>query len=397
MSQKLVDRNPDLKRLRDDGYNIRIDGANLIVGSVPYVNAACEIKRATLIFTLKLQQDRTTRPEPHWLSYVGEVPGEVPCNEHGTQLEIVIDVATHPSIAGMIPSCRLSTKPKVGFYDDYYHQVTTYVKILEHQAQAIDPSVNARVFLPVQCDDDDDSPFLYYDTASSRAGISDLSRKLAMPKVAIVGVGGTGSYVLDFVAKTLVREIHLFDDDEFKQHNAFRCPGAVSFEELTPDLTKLEYYHQLYARLRRGIVPHPYRIDPSNASELVEMSFVFLCLDSGEYKDAIMRTLEAANVPFIDVGMGIEHTGDELTGLLRVTTSTATMRSHIRENQRVSFAKAQADNLYSRGIQVAELNALNAALAVIRWKKYCHFYHDLKGEHHSIYAVSTNKIFNEDL
>jgi tRNA A37 threonylcarbamoyladenosine dehydratase len=392
MSQKLVDHSPDLKRLRDAGYNLRVDDANLIVGSVPYVNAERKIQRGTLIFTLKLQQDRTIRPDPHWLYFVGDVP----CDAQGKQLDIVISVSAHPSIAGLIPSCQLSTKPAVGYYDDYYHQVTTYTKILEHQAQAIDSSFKSTVFLPIPRDDDDDSPFHYYDTASSRAGISDLSKKLAMPKIALVGVGGTGSYVLDFIAKTPVKEIHLFDDDDFKQHNAFRCPGAVGMEELTPNLTKLEYYHALYSKLRRGVVTHPYRIDPDNASELTDMSFVFLCLDSGEYKDAIMRALEAANVPFIDVGMGVEQTGDALTGLLRVTTSTATKRDHIRENQRMSFSKATTDNLYSRNIQVAELNALNAALAVIRWKKYCHFYHDLKGEHHAIYAISTNRVFNED-
>ena len=191
MSQKLVDRSPDLKRLRDEGYDIRIDGANLIVGSVPYLNAARTIQRGTLIFALKLQQDRTVRPEPHWLNFVGEVP----CDEHGKQLDIVINVQAHPSIAGMAPSCQLSTKPTVGYYDDYYHQVTTYAKILDHQAQAIDPAVSAKVFLPIPRDDDDDSPFHYHDTASSRAGISDLSKKLAMPKIAIVGVGGTGASV----------------------------------------------------------------------------------------------------------------------------------------------------------------------------------------------------------
>jgi hypothetical protein len=45
---------------------------------------------------------------------------------------------------------------------------------------------------------------------------------------------------------------------------------------------------------------------------------------------------------------------------------------------------------------VADLNALNAALAVIRWKKLFGFYSDLEEEHHSVYVIDGNSIANED-
>lgn len=56
----------------------------------------------------------------------------------------------------------------------------------------------------------------------ARQNTTDLARKFQHERVAIVGVGGTGSYILDMVAKTWVREIHLFDSDRFLQYNAFR-------------------------------------------------------------------------------------------------------------------------------------------------------------------------------
>jgi tRNA A37 threonylcarbamoyladenosine dehydratase len=77
-------------------------------------------------------------------------------------------------------------------------------------------------------DDEDDSVFNYIDTAATKAGIVAANCKLEGPKIAIVGTGGTGSYALDFVAKTPVAEIHLFDRDGFLNHNAFRCPGTPS-------------------------------------------------------------------------------------------------------------------------------------------------------------------------
>jgi hypothetical protein len=39
---------------------------------------------------------------------------------------------------------------------------------------------------------------------------------------------------------------------------------------------------------------------------------------------------------------------------------------------------------------------LNAALAVIRWKKRFGFYRDLKAEHHSQFSIDTNLLINED-
>jgi hypothetical protein len=126
------------------------------------------------------------------------------------------------------------------------------------------------------------------------------------------------------------------------------------------------------------------------------MQFAFLCLDSGELKDPIMRTLEDAGVPFIDVGMGVQIRDGALSGILRATTSTPAKRHHVRRNHRISFAPAIGPNDYSRNIQVADLNALNAVLAVIKWKKLCGFYHDLTREHHTTYVLETSKLGRED-
>jgi tRNA A37 threonylcarbamoyladenosine dehydratase len=36
-------------------------------------------------------------------------------------------------------------------------------------------------------------------------------------------LSGTGSYILDLLAKVPIREIHLCDGDDFARHNAFRA------------------------------------------------------------------------------------------------------------------------------------------------------------------------------
>lgn len=118
--------------------------------------------------------------------------------------------------------------------------------------------------------DSPDDIFNYADTASSRAGIMAVSRKLEIATIAIVGLGGTGSYVLDLVAKTPVREIHLFDADKFLQHNAFRSPGAPSVGELRAIPLKVSYLKERYARMHRGITAHDEFVDETNVGLVAE-------------------------------------------------------------------------------------------------------------------------------
>ena len=64
----------------------------------------------------------------------------------------------------------------------------------------------------------------------------------------------------------------------------------------------------------------------------------------------------------------------------------------------MSFAEEDDDddNEYDTNIQIAELNALNAALAVIKWKRLMGFYRDAGKEFFSSYQISTGEIVNED-
>lgn len=116
-------------------------------------------------------------------------------------------------------------------------------------------------------------------------------------------------------------------------------------------------------------------------------------MDAGKAKEALIARLEHGGIPFVDVGMGLEITDDDtLVCLVRTTASTAAKRDHVRGNHRVSF---EGDDVYNN-IQVADLNALNAALAVIIWKKLSGFYADHAREHFSAYAINCNALVNED-
>lgn len=391
MSHQLIDHSADLKRLRDDGYDVEVRSGHLLIKHVPYVNPNKEIQFGILVSPLSLADNITVKPETHIAHFVGDHP----CNKDGTKINKIANESSQKELAkDLVIHHSFSSKPIGGAYSDYYDKMTTYINIISSQAQAINPDVTAKIF-PVIESDEEESIFVYVDTASSRAEIGSVTSKLEIGKVAIVGLGGTGSYVLDLVAKTPIKEIHLFDGDTFSQHNAFRSPGAPSGEQLKRQQKKVEYFKEQYSKMRRNIVAHDCYIDISNVEQLACMNFVFLCLDTGEPKRLIVETLEKHGVAFVDVGMGILPVNGALQGILRITTSTPNQRNHIREQGRISFSDSN-QNEYSKNIQIADLNALNAALAVIKWKKLFGFYNDVGNEHHTTYTIDGSMLLNED-
>jgi hypothetical protein len=392
MSQRLISRNDDLRRLRNEGYNVQIVSTYLVVRDVPYVNARREVQRGALVCQLDLAGEATTKPSTHVTFFAGEYP----CNRDGSPIRQLEHQSQQQQLAAdLVVHHSFSNKP-AGGYVDFYEKVTTYVRIISHPAAALEPSASATTFPAIPASADE-SIFHYMDTASSRAGILTATERLELDRIAIVGLGGTGSYVLDLVAKTPVKEIHLFDGDAFQNHNAFRSPGAASIEELQAQPTKVAYLTRTYSKMHRGIVSHECNIDDQNVGLLEGSTFVFLCLDKGSVKGPIIRYLEEQGIPFLDVGMGIDLDDQgTLGGQLRLTLSTNQQRQHVHVRNRIPLADGDVDDVYSRNIQIADLNALNAALAVVKWKKWCGFYRDLEREHFSVYTTDGNNIINED-
>ena len=391
MSQKLVSRNADLSQLRADGYDVVIGkSGHLLIKDVPYVNPRKEVKRGTLVSDLDLAGETTVAPKSHVAFFVGEYP----CNIDGSPIPGVSANSNQPLGDGLTPNHQLSRKPTTGSYQDYYQKITTYIAIICSPAHALDSTATAKTY-PVVVPEEGESVFNYLDTAATKAGIVDANGKLESGKIAIVGAGGTGSYVLDLVAKTPVAEIHLFDRDVFLNHNAFRCPGAPSLDDLTKKQQKVDYLGVLYSRMRKKVIAHDCFIDDTTVEQLKGMTFVFLCIDKGTGKRLIVERLEEWGTPFIDVGMGIQLGEDNtLGGIVTVTTSTASKRDHLRG--RTAFADGEGANEYSRNVQIADLNALNAALAVIKWKKLCGYYDDVTKEHFCAYTVRSNQLISED-
>lgn len=388
MSQQLINHSQDLLKLRNEGINLEIMNGFLIVHNIPYVNSSKEIHEGRIITELTLSGNQTSKPRTHVVYFEGEIP----CDKDGKVIQALYHSSPNKKLTdAYIGNHMFSNKPSHG-YSDYYKMIVQYVRIISAPAKSLNPDVTEKKFLTIESKSDD-CAFKYIDSNSSRAGINDVTRMLEGQRVAIVGLGGTGSYLLDFIAKTPVKKINIFDGDLFLQHNAFRAPGAPSLESLRKREFKTDYLKGIYSEMHHNINSFPEYMDSDNVSLLDGMDIVFICIDRTDIKKIIIDFVNEKNISFIDVGIGVNAVDGKLSGIVRVTTGTEQKRDHIEK--RISFA-ASIDDDYSSNIQIAELNALNASLAVMKWKKMLGFYHDFGKAFHSTFTIDTGVLINEE-
>jgi len=388
MSTAPLARDADLGRLLDDGFDVVIQGGHLVVRHIPYVKTDKTVSHGFLAYPVTVAGDRVVSNTDHRIWFGGEQP----CDEHGTSLGHV-NVDRRSITDTLTANWMISSKPGPNGYPDQYEKVTAYARMLAHPAAAIDASATATPGAAWQ-EVEDDLPFRYRDTASSRAGLNVLNKVFGNQKVVIIGLGGTGGYILDQIAKTPVPNILLIDGDVFDNHNAFRAPSAASLEDLRARPYKVDYFHDLYDRMHTGITTEPAYVTDENLHLLFDATFVFLAMDDATMKPVIINHLAARSIAYVDVGMGLEEVDGKLSGLLRTTFG----RPGADPGSAVDTIPGPAEEHddYDRNIQVADLNALNAMLAVIRWKRSLGFYADATNETLNLYSIFTNTIANED-
>ena len=390
---RLVRNSGDLQRLVNDGYTLRILNGYLVIDDIPYVDATQTVQWGSFLCPLDLAGEQTAKPSNHVMTFVGKAP----CSKDGGEISpgFANPALTYNWTAGpdLTPSIGFSQKPRPEGYVDFYEKVTTYAAILIGPAQAIDPDVTPLQGKPFTTDEDD-GVFVYLDTFSSRAGITARSSRLELAKVVIVGLGGTGGYILDLLAKTPICSIHLYDGDLFNTHNAFRAPGAAALDALDARMKKVDYYAKTYSAMRRQIHPHAVNVTEANVAELLDANFVFLAMDSGPDKQFIISALVAAGVAFVDTGVGVSEDTGGIAGQVRVTTALPEAHEHVVRGGLISVVAGDAAE-YDTNLQVAELNMAAAFMAVIRFKKWLGFYADIEGELHSSYRIDTNEILNK--
>jgi hypothetical protein len=364
-------------------YSLSVSNGHLVVNDVWYIDKAGDLAQGRLAAPLTLAaENKVGAPRNHQMYWSGSAPQYA----DGTPIPLGARSVANVTIGGTAFPWHLSNKDPGEKFATYTALVEHYVALIsgpaEHQF-GVTSRTGATYDVPEEA-----SPFKVRDTFSARAEITDLNALLTNDHIAIIGLGGTGAFVLDFMVKTPVHSIDAYDFDAFDVHNGFRSPGEVPFDLFGQPKTTL--YQHKYEAFRHRLHFHRRRVGTGDDALFADTTFAFVCIDDGGSRAEICAMLTALKLPFIDVGMGVEKESGGLDGLIRTTL----FAEHTADRAIVEVPLDARDDegAYRVFVQIAELNAINAALAVLRYKQMRGFYADDVGYFNSLFSIGSSRM-----
>ena len=406
MSNSLISRSVDLSELAATGYCLEIRGAYLLVRGIPYIAGNSEIQFAEIVTNLDITgavgEEVTTQPSDHTVWWTGSTPHTA----DGQSMEEYLSCKKWENGRdigeGITAYMRWSRKPKKGGrargYTDYREKIETYVEEIGGQAEGMRPGILEAARKGGDHTVISSSRFAYVDTNAYRNGTRGIESRIEEEIVAVIGIGGTGSYLVDVLAKTNVKELHLFDDDVMKIHNAFRVAGAARVSELNGQKDKIDWHAERYKVVRiEGLHLHPTKLNEDNFDILNGCTTAFIAVDDLAIRRKIQRACTAMGILHLSVGIGLEVEGendDQIGGMVKMEVNFDADEPRKKVSDNTDAAGEQVDDVYDSNIQTAELNMLGAALAIAEWKAKRGVYRNEREEGNDtiIYSVTTGEM-----
>src|SRR6185437_2437962 len=323
---ELVNHNSFIRDLDESGYAVDFVGGYFVIYGLPYLDNEGRLQYGDWASPLDLVGAVIGPPkENHQAWWRGSRPHDQSKRELRLgggvgRVTIAPDFTTNYSF-----SFKLQDNGANRSYHSFEEKVQTYLDTITAPARAAFPGTTPLRGIQIKAAAQG-SPLRFPDTMSSRYHMNDISSLLRGKKVAIIGLGGTGSYILDFIARTHLELIALFDDDKVHVHTIFRFPGFI------PDAIGSLKVHALarqYGQWHSGIEAVPERIADANIERLGSFDFVFVAVDDGPARRYIVDWLSVKGIPFVDCGMGLTRSLVGLTGFVRITgTDRAAYEKH---------------------------------------------------------------------
>jgi hypothetical protein len=395
MLNALANRNPDIDQLVKKGYALGFDQLHyLIVRDIFYLDNERRLQTGAIVSKFVDAGNDQIHQQDHTIFFAGGVPhgldGSPIPNLGGGQSTLALSESSKDVVVQRSFSNKPMRDGKLQDFKDFFEKIDSYVNIICGPAISLHGAKASPLTFRTVESGPSDSPFHFRDTLTSRAEIGDLTTKFKDDVIAIIGAGGgTGAYLLDFLTKIPAKEIRGFDPDLFYVHNAYRSPGRLDKEELGK--LKAEVYQARYGGFHKGLSIKAKYIDATCADDLNGVTFAFVSVDKGTSRAGIFDLLIAKGIPFIDVGMGLDRKRGTIDGMLRVTYYPTDHAAELRE-RRLAPLFDDPDDIYRNNIQIGELNALNACLAVIRFKQLRGFYFDDECFYHLLFGLCDQSI-----
>ena len=259
-------------------------------------------------------------------------------------------------IAETPSSCTLSIKLNGGRnYNDAWEALNTYIRFVYLLFLGQPPASGEGNARPYEFD-------ILGDQVPEAAAWRDL---LASENVAVVGLGGVGAWIADFVAKSDAREVHGWDHDCIEPKNILRMPGALDPGEWI-GRPKAEWLQETYRRIRKGVHGHKVKVGADNVQDvLVGTTFAFVAVDHAEDRMMLCNSLASAGVPFVVAGLSLSRQDKRVRVAMRVVTGHLGLPSW---RQAIPQVGQSGQDDYG-SLDMPDVYSIAAGWAVQSWRK----------------------------
>ena len=216
------------------------------------------------------------------------------------------------------------------------------------------------------------------------SGTYDRLRKL---RIAVVGCSGTGSPLIEQLARNCVGTLLLVDPDYVEEKNLNRILNAT-MEDARNGRPKVDVAARAIRAMGLGTVVethHRSLFDPDVVRAVAGCDVVFGCMDSVDGRHLLNKLATFYLVPYFDLGIRLEADGkggvDQVVGTVHYLQpgGSSLLSRHVYRMEQVRAAglfrtnpavyRAQLKEGYIRGVQenrpaVVQVNSLVASLAV---------------------------------
>ena len=235
--------------------------------------------------------------------------------------------------------------------------------------------------------------------------------RLRRLRVAVVGCSGTGSPVIEQLARNCVGTLVLVDPDHVEEKNLNRISNSF-MEDALERRPKVEVAAHAVSKMGLGTVVEAYPqnlFDPTTLLAVAECDVVFGCMDSIDGRHLLNKLATFYLVPYFDLGVKLEADGnggvDQVCGTVHYLQpgGSSLLSRHVYTMEQVRSAgllrtdptayRRQLKDGYIRGIQedrpaVIQLNSLVASLAVNELLARLHPYRLDPNEEYAVHRLS---------
>ncbi len=226
------------------------------------------------------------------------------------------------------------------------------------------------------------------------SGTFDRLRNL---RVGVVGCSGTGSPLIEQLARNCVGTLVLVDPDRIEEKNLNRILNAT-MDDAQRNRLKVDVAARAIAEMSLGTVVeiHPRNLfDPDTVRAVAGCDVVFGCMDSIDGRHLLNKLATFYLIPYFDLGVKLEADGkggiDQVCGTVHYLQpgGSSLLSRHVYTMEQVRAAglfrtdpaayRTQLEDGYLRGVQedrpaVVQLNSLVASLAVNEFLARLHPY-----------------------